>query len=164
MNHFNISYHKHHRCAGDADCQGSELDCGYGDCSVGCVSKTSCGDSDIIGGDAEALNVVCGMEGQIEPSDSCKTSHIDCGTSTSCSVSCFGKTSCGDATIYGQDSSSLTVICDNEDSCKSADITCPNGALADDCIIECNHEKGCEDLSVNGACICNGGYCPSGLC
>ena len=110
------------------------------------------------------MNVICGVQNQQEPSDNCKTSYIDCGLNTMCSVSCFGKTSCGDSIIDAETADSLTVICDNEDACKATEITCPYPGGINDCVIECNDEKSCLDLYVFGACTCLGDYCPASLC
>ena len=98
-------------CNGDDECKGKEVSCNSNsNCNIQCMGKSSCDSAGINGQQAVSLSVQCGIENEQEPSDSCKSADIDCDVSAICSVSCFGKTVCGDAIIDGEKAGSASLV------------------------------------------------------
>eukprot|EP01084_Bolivina_argentea_P031418 58157_1 len=101
----------------------------------------------------------------------CYYQTLDCLVNTECNVFCIGNGVCQDATINGNNASSLNVICHGTAACYGATINpgagdltvvggvgpnnlastkikCPNNAI---CNITCTMDQGCQGASIYGA-------------
>lgn len=82
-------------------------------------------------GDGETCQILC-----LTPT-SCQNSTLDCGNSSSCIIECNGKFSCRETTIYGNDTSNLTVVSNTNHALILFDIFCPNSISGNNCEINC---------------------------
>ena len=170
-------------CDGDAECYGTIITCPLNaPCTVSCSGQKSCSNAIINCPSDAPCNIECSN------TDSCKHMVVNCPTDDECQVACSATTTCQSTTInWISDSLSefdcpdpdncidasrppqmfavpadnfadYTLVCDEDNECAGAIITCPTNA---DCSIQCTARNSCGSAKIlcpaNGECAvkCN---------
>eukprot|EP01084_Bolivina_argentea_P107157 191614_1 len=127
------------QCLGDYSCYDSNIDCSdrnhLSECIIDCFGNYSCGLTSIDGLFAEIVDIEC------NENNSCRFIRFDCMDTdvlmdSECLINCNKTNSCYMGEIRGQNASKLDIKCNNDLSCDSINVICPNKQNSE-CLIEC---------------------------